>query len=1182
VSVRLRRLDLLRYGHFTDKSFDLAGGETGVSVIFGPNEAGKSTALSAIDDLLFGIPTHSSFGFLHDYASMRIGAVLEDGDEALEVVRRKGNKDTLLNCDGLPMSGGESALRPYLAGADRAFFVRMFSLDHSRLEAGGREILEAKDDVGQMLFAAGAGIVGLRDKLSDLSNEADTLWTDRRAKGRSFYEASDRLKAAETTLRDQTLTAAKWLELKRAYEATEEAYEEVNKSSMQASAELSRVGRIRRVFREARRKQELDRLLDDMGDVVELPEDAASVAQGAERKDAETGTKVATLQGQLDKGSEGQKKLVYDEALLQRADDIHQLHERRIEIRREKADLPKRQAELHAAEEELRGFASELGWSGVHVAGLIERIPPRTKVSVVRSLFNQKGELEVEAAGQTRALTESRDAWERLQCLLEDTGEPADVSRLAIAVKTIRETGDISGRGRAAENAARDTRGRVDRRLAAMSPAAGREADLIQMVVPARADVQAHRDRVQDWNQRARAEQLKGDSFQQQYDEAVAALERRVREEDVVTAESLGEARNRRDSLWQLVKLKHLRGEEVAEEQRRIFADELNDLAAAFELAMVRADDLADRRFEHAEVAGQLAQSKRQIDALEDQLLRARKTEAKLAVEHEQLTASWLEMWRGAPFDPLTPEVMLEWLDSRDEVFAALEEREAANSALVGARAEEDKAREQLLEELVNVGVGRTALEQDALPSVLERAAEEQRDGEKEASRKAQLEKDMEIASTDVRRRESDCVQAKAALDQWQAKWQAGLIAMGLDADAVPEAASVQVDIIDQMRDAAARINSLKNDRIDKINRDAADFEKVVQELLEDLAKDLLGKPADDTVVAIEKRLEDSQRLRDLHEKQVDAIEELSRQIEALDAERRESASSIAHLNQAAGTQDLGALKAAIERSDEQRTLVEERAQIVTKLQQDGDGLSIDALAKECEDVDIDEISALEKSIQVEMVDLQARHGEAAELRSRARDDFQAIGGDDAAAQAAADKQEALAEMGEVAERFVRVKTSAILLKWAIDRYRREKQAPLLKRAGELFQIFTGGSFGTLQVSFDDHDKAQLTGMRPDGSIVPVSGMSTGSADQLYLALRVASIEDYLDRAGALPFVADDLFINFDDVRAAAGFRLLGELSRKTQVLFFTHHQHLVDIARETLGDSVGLISLTERNETRT
>ena len=87
-------------------------------------------------------------------------------------------------------------------------------------------------------------------------------------------------------------------------------------------------------------------------------------------------------------------------------------------------------------------------------------------------------------------------------------------------------------------------------------------------------------------------------------------------------------------------------------------------------------------------------------------------------------------------------------------------------------------------------------------------------------------------------------------------------------------------------------------------------------------------------------------------------------------------------------------------------------------------------------------------------------------------------------------------------------------------------------------------------------------------------GVSTGTADQLYLALRVASVTDYLDRASPLPFVADDLFINFDDERAAAGFRVLGHLGTATQVLFFTHHEHLVEIARATLGATVPVVSL--------
>jgi uncharacterized protein YhaN len=101
-----------------------------------------------------------------------------------------------------------------------------------------------------------------------------------------------------------------------------------------------------------------------------------------------------------------------------------------------------------------------------------------------------------------------------------------------------------------------------------------------------------------------------------------------------------------------------------------------------------------------------------------------------------------------------------------------------------------------------------------------------------------------------------------------------------------------------------------------------------------------------------------------------------------------------------------------------------------------------------------------------------------------------------------------------------------------------------------------------------------VVGIRQDGRPVAVTGMSDGTMDQLYLALRVAAIEDYLDHAEPMPFIADDLFINFDDKRAAAGFLVLNEHENKTQVLFFTHHQHLLDVAQQAFGTPVATVRL--------
>ena len=165
------------------------------------------------------------------------------------------------------------------------------------------------------------------------------------------------------------------------------------------------------------------------------------------------------------------------------------------------------------------------------------------------------------------------------------------------------------------------------------------------------------------------------------------------------------------------------------------------------------------------------------------------------------------------------------------------------------------------------------------------------------------------------------------------------------------------------------------------------------------------------------------------------------------------------------------------------------------------------------------------------------------------------------AVQAEADRRNALLLMGDAADEYVRITIAAKVLQWALDRYREEKQEPLLRRASELFGLLTNGSFIKLTPDFDAKP-VTLLAHRANGETVPLSGFSTGTEDQLYLALRLAALELHLEDATPLPFIGDDLYVHWDDSRAAAGFAALAHLARRTQVLLFTHHEHLVDVAR--------------------
>ena len=1172
--MRIQRLDLLRYGRFTDTHLVMPASDSDFHIVFGPNEAGKSTALSAIEDLLFGIPGNSNYNFLHDYGSMRIGAVLKNAEKSLEVRRRKGNKDTLLTENEMPIPGGAAALAPFLAGVDQAFFTRMFSLDHERLRKGGREILEAKDEVGQMLFSAGAGLIGLRDRLKALTGEADGLLASRKAAHRKYYQALERLDAAEKALRGHTVTASKWQEVKRAYDDAQEVYNDLEKQNEDISREQRKLSRIRRVYRDIRKIAALDDEIKALGEVIPLPEDAASILDAAERDRLGAKTRVETLNEQIETEREQRNALDCNEELLIREDDIQEFHKRRIEVQKEKTDLPHRLAELASAEENLRRLAEELEWKTDDIEALVKRIPPRAKATVLRTLIISRGERASGVMNAKAAVDELAGQIADAQQELDGMGAPTDVSKLAAVVKATREGGDIASRIKTAEIEIREAKAAVERCLKSLKPLIGDEQALASTPVPARDTIQTHRDDQRNVDQRMQACRERLRTAEQDLARHRKAHERLAHDEDAVAPKDLTDAREMRDSGWSLIRRRYVEGVSVPDDEIQAFTGDRANLTNIYETAVTTADNLVDRRFDNAQAAAQIALTTRQVAEQQELLEGLREEEGVLAEEIRTLETVWKGMWTGASFEPLGPDLMLEWLTARNEILEAIGRREAIGRQLEALREDESKTTARILAEFAAVTGKPGALDGQPLRIVMEAATAVQSQSEKDATSRRQSEERLRKMKADAGRKATALETAEEALRVWRTEWAAAIELLGLAADTQPEAATAQLDAIDQMREIAVKIQQLRHERIEKIERDIEVFAQDAADLVGVVATDLAKLSPEEAVLELERRLEAANRIRDQQKTKDAAISALKKKIEKCNASGREARETIQRLQEAAVAKDIDQLKTSIRNSDKLRELAGERVRVMGALAKEGDGLALAELITECEGVDIDQVGARELTLEQDLKDLRERLTEAAEHRTQTRTAFDAIGGGDRAAEAAAARQTALAELREVAEQYVRVRSAATMLQWAMERYRREKQAPLLKRAGQVFATLTDGSFSDLRVEFDEHDRAQLAGLRPNGELVRVSGMSTGTADQLYLALRVASVEDYLDRADALPFVADDLFINFDDARAAAGFEVLGHLASKTQVLFFTHHRHLVEIAQATLGQSISVVSL--------
>jgi uncharacterized protein YhaN len=1170
--MHIRQLDLLRYGHFTDVSIALPASTPNLQILLGENEAGKSTAMAGIEDLLFGIPSNSPHNFLHDYGAMRVGAILEKGGDALTVRRRKGKKDTLLSERELPISSGEGALAPYLAGADRSFYTRMFSLDHGRLRQGGREILQAQDDVGQMLFSVSAGIMGLRENLKAMEEEADALWASRRAAHRKYFLAEERLKSAEASMRDHVVTTSKWQLLKSAFETADAAYKAIEREIELKSADLRKLSRVRRVCRYVRKRAEIEAAIEALGTVIPFHADASRSLEMASKDDADAASRIATLNEQVASLQAERSALVFDQALLARADDIRQLRDRRIQIRAGKVDLPKRQAELAGAEATLNRLAAELEWSG-DIGQIIARIPPRGKVATLRTLLNRRGEQIGAVANAKAAMIEADDKLAELAAQIHALGVATNVSKLAAVIKAARGAGDITGQIANSRRDEQDAHDAIDRTFKTLRPAVGSREILASMSVPPPALVEAHRDACRNIDQRFEACRERIRIAGQERTRHKKAYERLIADEHVVAPDELQRLRLRRDAGWSIIRRRHLEGIIVPDAEALAFSTD-DSLPRVFEAAMRDADQAADRRFEKSEAAARLVVITRQISEQDDLLDTLAAEERRLSGERAALDAAWEAMWVGTSVVPLDPEVMIEWLRVRADILELTAQLSTAerNTAIWQAREAEAKRLVQV--EFDALGIPSPPLATQPLPVVIEAAAAVERKQETAAKTRLDLEASQLKAASDASRKRKALEKAETDWQDWTTQWGAALKALQLPATSTPETADAQLNAIDDMREAAARINDLRHERIEKIERDIKAFEQDVAAMVQSVAPQLEKADADDAVLDLEGLVAEAARVRDLAAAKEAALVGLQHKIDECHDSCRDAREVIGRYKESAGVETIDALRDAIQRSDQLQHLQTEFGRLANALAEGGDGLSITALNSECAAVDLDDIAAKEQTVAQEVNELRDRLMEASENRSNARREFEAVGGDDCAARDAADRQAALAEMKEIAGTYVQLRSAVVLLRWAIDRYRREKQGPMLKRAGELFAVLTCGSFRSLQLDFEDDDRVELAGIRQDGKHVTVAGMSDGAVDQLYLALRIAAVEDYLDHAGPMPFIADDLLINFDDRRAAAGFRVLSELAKKTQVLFFTHHRHLVDVARQTLGASVPTITL--------
>jgi uncharacterized protein YhaN len=1136
--MRIARLDLARYGRFTDLVLELPRREQDFHLLVGPNEAGKSTLRSAILDLLFGIETRSPYSFRHAYSDMRLGALIEHADEKLDFRRIKARNRTLRAPDDAVLP--DTALAPFLGGIERGFFEQMFGLDHERLVTGGQDILRAANDVGQILFQSAAGIASFGAVREALEKEADSLWAKRKAGDREYYIADAELGRAQDKLKLATMRTRDWVAARDEVERLKREAEGVRARYDDLAQRRARLERARRTAPMLQALREREAELDALGRVRLLPADAAERLAEAEKHKAVAASALQLHETQLEEKAKAQAGIRPDWPLLARADDIEALAAQREQVRKHPADRDKRREEARAHWKTLEVLVRDLGWPPLGEEALAARMPPQVVRADAALLIGRHKTLSLalDSARETRTLKQQEiKEVDKELARLPSSGLPPS---LPGALQEARALGDVAAQERNLAARAAQAERAFDNARAELGTWQADAARLRGLHPPGSEELHAlkeARNRLQ-----LEAERLERDiqGHETRISDLDLAISHYQAAHQPVSLDELHGARERRDALWREI---------------RAGSEPLAAAAVPYEGLVAEADLLADRRHDKAREAATLQSKLDERERFQLQLDRDRNSAAAIQARQDKAAADWTARTEALGLPGMSLDRLGPWCDARLALLSADAALTEARDQLEGLRRRSADAREALAAALA--ALTPPPGPEDSLASLVQRAADWADSVGQAEARRTTLLQQRSAAEAALESLDARLTKVTADLAAWDADWARSLDALNLPAGTGTAAAEQALSILANMDAHLGSVRELRDARIRPMERDLERFADTARRLAADLDPELAERPPEDIVRILAARLAQARQDARDHARLTAEIETARRQAESEAGSIAAAQAALAPLLDAAGVADNDALREAILASDQARALDKAMDDLKRRLSEGADGLPRERLEAELADLDIGTLPA---DLAVLNQDLEAlveqQRENAANLRS-AETARERIAGQDDAARAEAERQEALARMANAVERYLRTYTAARLLRWAIERYREQRQGPMLGRAGEIFAELTLNSFERLVVDYDK-DPPALHGQRPDGERVSIEGLSDGTRDQLYLALRLAALELHLDQSPPMPFIADDLFINWDGARASAGLAALARLSTHTQVIFLTHHDYLI------------------------
>ena len=1148
--MRIQRLQVPAFGPFTNLDFRFPQPSCDFHVIYGANEAGKSSLLRAIRDLLFGIRGQSTDNFLHPYPNLRIqGEIHNRAGDQLVFQRRKGNRNTLLKEDGTQLP--DNALAAFIGSVDQPYFSAMFGLGARELEDGAQALLRGEGNIGNALFSASLGGTPVQKIAESLQQDAERLFKGNTRTHVSIRPAATRYRDLLKQSRESMVSPETWDKLDKELTAAETTKKLLEADILKLDRDLQWISRCQDALPTVGSLIEESQKLTKLPTLPELASDFAPRAQTARQAATTAQAKVANLTAQIAKLQTQLQSCATAPALLALADDIDQLHQDLGVYREHKGALTNAQAQLAGLEPLIRAGMDNLLLTGELTSLAHHRISSPARLACEETAKALKTALAEQKVNSEKA--EGLEAQKTArESELKSLPEP-DLAGLREALTLAAEATDADRTFHANQlEVERLTRETTDLHKH-IAGAPSNMDSCAGLRVPANATLRSYRERLDCFKRAIKDEEDKIKAGKKTADAIQAELVRLQRLGELPTDEALRQSREHRDHGWTLV-LADWKGGGTKEE---LIAG--LPLEQAFPLAVQKADGIVDQLRSEAEAVVQAEEKRAQLGDIAVQTDASRTKSTETQGDLDACLKAWDAEWSDCGIRPLSPLEMEEWRTNWTDFRDRLGKLRSAEEALKQKAQQIKQAKKSLAAVL-----GQS--EEKAFSLLFAAARKLVQDGEQSNGQRIELNKQLGISKGELAKLETNRVRLIEAVRSATAHWISQCFAVGLPETTSPD---VGLSILQERKDLLVRFDDWQklSGTAQSLTEAISKYEKSVSE-----KSVSLGIKADTTEAlesALWKALAEARKSQQLHDQLAEQIKEKSDDL--VDAQelvlRTEQA--LIDLVKMAGLIDSSDLESFLAHLEQHKFLQTRIDSLRTTLSGLARGQAVDEFVAKVRAEDPDQLAERKLNTTAEKNEKESALSANREIVFRLGNERNALEkAGDAAADFRQQAESCAANLRHDAARFLRLRLASNLLETQIEQFRKQNQGPLLQKSGVAFQAITRGAFSGLGAEFNADDVPILMGIRADQTKVPIEGLSDGTRDQLYLALRLAALDHYLEEHEPMPLILDDLLITFDNERTMAILPRLADLARRTQILLFTHHEHLVELCRQTLGEN--------------